>query len=68
MATTASSSSKVLNTISLKPRWTHAPPLTQRCGVADGEGGQCGVQPVHSVVKMLSEEDVALHWVTGQGM
>lgn len=63
MATTAS-----LNTIGANSRWRQASPLTLRCGIADGEGGQCGVQPVDSIMKMLSEEDVALYRLTGQGM
>lgn len=39
---------------------------TCRRGVADGEGGQRGVQAVDGVVEVLGEEDVALHRLTGQ--
>lgn len=69
VATTTSLSSKVLQT----DQWKFSldlcsTSLTLRCGIADGEGGQCRVQPVDSVVEMLSEEDMALHGLTGQGM
>lgn len=39
---------------------------TCRCGVADGEGGQRGVQAVDGVVEVLGEEDMALHRLAGQ--
>ena len=41
---------------------------TCRRGIADREGGQCGVQAIDSIIEMLSEENVALHRVTGKIM
>lgn len=43
-------------------------PLTLRCGAADREGGQCGVQAVDSVIEMLGKENVVFHRLTGQSV
>lgn len=42
-------------------------PTCWRC-TADGEGSQRGVQAIDSVIEMLCEEDMALHWLTGEGV
>lgn len=43
-------------------------PLTLRCGAADREGGQGGVHAIHSIVEMLSKENVVFHGLTGQSV